>query len=310
MSVARPIRPDDDHRSDRPGSQSDTPGRDDPALHSGGSLGLYWAGSPTAPQLTADHRPQLLLLHGMGTTHADYATLARSLADEYAVLAPDLPGQGRSPALPVIPTITAISDSIEADLDRLGVDRLHILGNSIGGRVALELAARQRALSVVAVAPSGMGLPLERVYQAAALGAARVMLAPLRRLLAPASHFAVGRAMLLAGLRSAPWRAAPAEIIGLRDGLATGSDFWRLLWQCVLLDVPKGLTHIDVPVLLVQGTADVLAGGQAGRYLLQVPNAQFRVLLAAGHAPFTDRPAGLIDLVHETVARSETTTEE
>src|SRR5687768_13877451 len=64
------------------------------------------------------------------------------------VLAPDLPGHGRSPALPQHHTIAAITDAVAADLDELGVARVHVLGNSIGARVAVERAARGRASSV------------------------------------------------------------------------------------------------------------------------------------------------------------------
>src|SRR5687768_8892939 len=98
----------------------------------------------------------LLLLHGIGSTHADFAALRPQLDSRYRVLAPDLPGHGRSAALPHHATIAAITDAVEADLDELGVRSVHVLGNSIGARVALELAARGRARSVVAISPSGL----------------------------------------------------------------------------------------------------------------------------------------------------------
>src|ERR1700712_4655452 len=173
-------------------------GRGDTAAAEAG-LRLFWRTAPVVGLAVADGRPPLLLLHGIGTTHDDFDTLTRVLAAEFLVLAPDLPGHGRSPALPVAPTVAAIAKAIEGDLNSLGFDRVHVLGNSLGGRVALELAARGRALSVVAVAPSGMGLPAERVYQAAALATARVTLCPLRRLMAPAARLAAPRGLFPAG---------------------------------------------------------------------------------------------------------------
>src|SRR5215210_7859666 len=107
----------------------------------------------------------LLLLHGIGSTHDDFVALRPRLDAEYRVLAPDLPGHGRSPALPGRPTIAAIADAVTADLDEVGVGRVHVLGNSIGARVAIELAVRHRARSVVAISPSGLNTPTERVYQ-------------------------------------------------------------------------------------------------------------------------------------------------
>jgi pimeloyl-ACP methyl ester carboxylesterase len=101
----------------------------------------------------------LLLLHGIGSTHDDFTALRPQLDADYRVLAPDLPGHGRSPALRGRPTIVAITDAIVADLDELGVGRVHGLGNSIGARIALELAARDRAGSVAAISPSGLNSP-------------------------------------------------------------------------------------------------------------------------------------------------------
>jgi len=57
------------------------------------------------------------------------------------------------------------SDPGKADLDAHGLDRVHLLGNSPGGRVAIELACRRRALSVVSIPPCGLGAPLERAHQ-------------------------------------------------------------------------------------------------------------------------------------------------
>jgi pimeloyl-ACP methyl ester carboxylesterase len=80
----------------------------------------------------------LLLLHGIGSTHDDFTPLRPQLDADYRVLAPDLPGHGRSPALPGRPTIPALTDAIIADLDELGLGRVHVLGNSIGARIALN----------------------------------------------------------------------------------------------------------------------------------------------------------------------------
>ena len=91
------------------------------------TLRLFWDRAGTGEPL--------LLLHGIGSTHDDFTALRPRLDTQYRVLAPDLPGHGRSPALPGRPTIAAIADAVTADLDELGVGRVHVLGNSIGARV-------------------------------------------------------------------------------------------------------------------------------------------------------------------------------
>jgi pimeloyl-ACP methyl ester carboxylesterase len=49
--------------------------------------------------------------------------------------------------------VAALTDAVAADLDAHGLDRAHLLGNSLGGRIAIELACRHRALSVVSISP-------------------------------------------------------------------------------------------------------------------------------------------------------------
>src|SRR6478672_7358684 len=102
----------------------------------------------TAPLRTGSGEP-LLLLHGLGTSRRDFTV--------------DLPGIGRSPHVEQRPTVAAITDAVEHTLDAEGLGPVHVLGNSLGARIALELAVRGRARSVVAIAPSGVNIPQERL---------------------------------------------------------------------------------------------------------------------------------------------------
>src|SRR3712207_2917090 len=173
----------------------------------------------------------LLLLHGMGSSQRDFTAVVGSLAERFDVLDVDLPGVGRSPALDERPTVAAITDAVERTLDDQGVGRVHVLGNSLGARVALELAVRGRARSVVAIAPSGLNVPPERVGQGSGMTLARVVLRMLAPLVDPLSRSAPGRAALLAPLKARPWSTSPAEAVGAREGFADSRDFWRtLLW--------------------------------------------------------------------------------
>jgi pimeloyl-ACP methyl ester carboxylesterase len=241
----------------------------------------------------------LLLLHGIGSTHDDFAALRPRLDAQHRVLAPDLPGHGRSAALPGRPTIAAIADAISADLDELGVEGVHVLGNSIGARIALELAVRGRARSVVAISPSGFNTPGERLYQGALMARKRLVMRGLRPLVGAAGRTTLGRSVLLGGLRSMPWRSSETEARALRDGFADADAFWMMLWWGILTDIPTGLDRIGCPVILAQGTADVIALGQTPRYLAAIPTARFVALLGAGHAPQSDAPDAILGLVDE-----------
>jgi pimeloyl-ACP methyl ester carboxylesterase len=247
----------------------------------------------------------LLLLHGIGSTHDDFSALRPRLDAEYRVLAPDLPGHGHSPALPVRPTIAAITAAVLADLDELGVGQVHVLGNSIGGRIALELAVRGRARSVVAIAPSGLNTPPERLHQGLLMSTKRLALRGLRPVIPLAARTVLGRSLLLAGLRSTPWLAGEDEARALRSGFAYADGFWDMLWWGILTDVPTGLDRIDCPVLLAQGTADLIAAGQTPRYLAAVPTARFVPLLGAGHAPQSDTPDAILQLVRRATTEAQ-----
>jgi pimeloyl-ACP methyl ester carboxylesterase len=246
----------------------------------------------------------LLLLHGWGSSRRDFAAVLPALSERFDVLNVDLPGAGRSRHLDVRPTVAAITDAVERTLDAQDVGRVHVLGNSLGARVALELAVRGRALSVVSIAPSGLNIWPERVFQGTGMAMARLVGRGAAPLMGPLSRSALGRTALLLPLKARPWATSREEAIGAREGFADSRDWWRTVLWALLLDIPRGLGHIDCPVLLVQGTADWIAMGQTVRYLPLVPRSRFRPLLAAGHAPQSDRPETIVTLVEQTARQA------
>ena len=246
----------------------------------------------------------LLLLHGLGSSRRDFTAMLPELTHRFDVINVDLPGIGRSPHLTQRPTVAAITDAVEHTLNTEGLDRVHMLGNSLGARVALELAIRGRARSVVAIAPSGLDIPAERLYQGASMGLSRLVMRAAKPLIGPASRSVIGRTLLLAPLKARPWSTSPEEAIGAREGFAESRHFIRTAFWALLLDIPRGLDRIDCPVTLVQGVADWVASGQTVRYLPLIRGSRFRPLLMAGHTPQSDRPATIARLVLETAARA------
>jgi pimeloyl-ACP methyl ester carboxylesterase len=245
----------------------------------------------------------LLLLHGMGSSRRDFTAVLPELRTRFDVLNADLPGVGKSVHLEDRPTVSAVTDAVERTLDKEGVGRVHVLGNSLGARIALELACRGRALSVVAIAPSGLNVPQERLFQGVGMATARIVMRTVAPLIAPLSRSAVGRTALLAPLKARPWSTSPEEAIGAREGFSESRDFWRTVLWSLMLDVPRGLDRIDCPVTLVQGVGDWIASGQTVRYLPLIPGARFSPLLMAGHAPQSDRPATIARLVRDAADR-------
>jgi pimeloyl-ACP methyl ester carboxylesterase len=262
-------------------------------------------GMPLLASDRAGRGEPLLLLHGIGSTRDDFSALLPPLAEHFDVLALDLPGHGGSPVGTWPPTVAALTDAVEADLDARGLGRVHILGNSLGARIGIELAVRHRARSVVALSPSGLGLPAERLHQGVLMATARTLTRTLRPLLGTLARTPAGRTALLAGMRARPWEASESEALAMRGGFADSTGFWSMLWWAVLQDVPTDLHRIDVPVLLAQGSVDVVGAGQTPRYLALIPGSRFRLLPAAGHAPQSDAADAILDLVRETSARGQ-----
>ena len=245
--------------------------------------------------------PPLLLLHGIGSARQDWATLLPHLSADFDVLAVDLPGHGESAPVDGRPTVAALTDAVEAELDARGLETVHVFGNSLGGRLALELARRGRARSVVAVAPSGSNVLPELLYQVTGMAAARLTARALRPVL-PALARSRARALLLAGLRAQPWRATEEELLALRQGFGSSPDFWQQLLWARLLDVPLGVREIRCPVTLGQGLFDPVAPMQTPRFAAVIPGSTLALLPWSGHAPHSDQPALLARLVRETAA--------
>jgi pimeloyl-ACP methyl ester carboxylesterase len=214
------------------------------------------------------------------------------LSREYDVIALDFPGFGDSAALPhgVEPTAAALADAVEQELDELGVADFHVAGYSLGGRVALELAARGRVRSVVAIAPDGLGTPPERIYQAMALMSGRALATLLSPVAAPFTATGAGRSLFFAMERSRPWQLTADDAHHLLVNFATSPAYVKTV-RASMFDVPRGLDRITCPVLILQGTADPLVSGQSPRFLAVVQHAQMRWLPGLSHVPISDDPA-------------------
>ncbi|MDQ1324847.1 MAG: 2-succinyl-6-hydroxy-2,4-cyclohexadiene-carboxylate synthase, partial [Chloroflexota bacterium] len=116
----------------------------------------------------------LLLLHGFTGAAASWAEHIDALAEQFRVIAPDLPGHGRTPATgdPAAMTVEATADALAALLDRVGEAPAHVLGYSMGARVALRLAVEHpEAVSrlVLESPAAGIADPLERAARRTAV---------------------------------------------------------------------------------------------------------------------------------------------
>jgi 4,5:9,10-diseco-3-hydroxy-5,9,17-trioxoandrosta-1(10),2-diene-4-oate hydrolase len=102
--------------------------------------------------------PAVVCLHAIGHGAGDFARFRRAFAADYRVLAPDWPGQGNSGDDPVPPSVGRYAELLGLFLDRLGLEKAALVGNSIGGAAALRYAADHpdRVTALVLENPGGL----------------------------------------------------------------------------------------------------------------------------------------------------------
>jgi pimeloyl-ACP methyl ester carboxylesterase len=235
----------------------------------------------------------LVLLHGMGESSVGWRPVMRQLAQGHDVIAVDLPGFGRSPALPAhVPPLAAnLATAVLATLDRMDVGDFHVAGYSLGARVALQLAGTDRVRSTIAIGPDGLGTPLERLQGYVGLLAGRGVAMALAPIATQLSMTPAGRSLFFAGNRSRPWQLEASDARELLGEYADAPAYDAANWVG-MFDVLGDVRAIERPVLFLQGTADPLVA-QVLRYLPLIPQARLQWLPGLNHVPISDDPAAV-----------------
>jgi len=236
--------------------------------------------------------PPVLALHGLGGTKISMLPIVPALAPKHRVIIPDLPGHGESDK-PVSAQYTPrnYARTVRKLMDALGVDRAIVIGNSLGGRVALELAVRSpdrvRALGLLAPAVPGFRvryiMGFTRIIPTE-VGAVpfplreRWMKAAVRRLLGDPSK-----------LPDEAYQASAEEFIRIYRSPQARMAFFDSI-RHLLTEAPKPfwarMRHVRVPVQIVWGTADRLVPVRLAPKLAgELPSAELLVLPRVGHVP-------------------------
>jgi pimeloyl-ACP methyl ester carboxylesterase len=233
--------------------------------------------------------PAILFLHGFGSSLHTWEEVAARLERDFRAIRLDLPGFGLTGPDPT----GDYSDSragavLAALLDALGVARAHVVGSSMGGRIAWRFAAAhpERVERLVLMAPDGFASPGVEYGRAPRVG-------PLMRLL----PFTLPRFMVKGGM--APAYAHPAamtpELVERYHAmmLAPGvrAAILDRIRQHVLVPPEPILATIRAPVLLLWGAEDrMVPVRHAEDYLRTLPDARSEVLPRIGHVPMEEAP--------------------
>ena len=257
----------------------------------------------------ADDRPVLVLLPGTGAGQACYDAVRPLLRPHVRTVGVDLPGFGGSPSRPdgdARPE--ALADEVAETLDAEGLsgdDAPHVVGNSLGGAVALLLAQQGRVRSAVLSSPLGWQSPAEARGARALLGGGHRLASRLEPRADRLSRSPVLRTLLTGWASARPWRTAPATHAQQLRDFAGGPGFRAALHAGAGWRPPQPVAP-DVPVLLLWGTLDVvLPVVQAHRAAADLPGARTVLLPKTGHVPFADDPVRVADEVVAFVRRVE-----
>lgn len=251
----------------------------------------------------------LVLIHGFTATWRCWTPLLADLVPRFDVLAPTLAGHDGGPAHPpdVPMTMAGAAELLEHELDAQGIETAHLVGNSLGGALAIELARRGRARSVTALAPGAgwrAGDPEEarlikffarqqKIARAAAPRIERVLRHPRARRLAFRDVMLHGELMQPhegAGMVRSSVRCEVVDLVfeALRKGTGVLDD----------------MREIDTPVLVAWPEHDRVLPVErhAPRFRTELPNAEFRLLGGCGHVPMWDAPRLCVEAIEDAVA--------
>lgn len=239
-------------------------------------------------------------MHGLGAGWRSWAPIIDELAERREVIAVDLPGFGETPPLTGEVSIATLTDSVADFVREQGLDGVATAGQSMGGRIVLELARRGLGGDTVALDPGGFWSDRELLVFGATLRPSIALVGALRRRLPLLLGSRVGRTLLLAQLSARPWALSPQTVLpdvsGLADAAATGAA------MDALTKGPKqqGALAGTVPgrVTLGWGRRDlVTVPSQAARALELFPDAELHWFERCGHFPQWDAPREAAQLI-------------
>jgi abhydrolase domain-containing protein 6 len=261
------------------------------ARHSNLSFGhvAYWEHAPSAS--LAAQSEAALLLHGACADHSSWLRFTQALGQDWHILAPDLPGHGESAASPEMDLgILAQTQRLIEWLAQLRLTRLHLVGNSMGGALALRLAYErpQWVRSLILIDTAGAeSQPSElRRY----VGQAHPH--PRPHPMIEVNDLHDYQAMLSWGMAKKPWLPRFVQQLLLNQKRQR-----RLVERKLLEDLERDqdqralLARIDVPTLILWGALDrVLHVTDAELLASNIKGSRKKIYADLGHVPMVEAP--------------------
>jgi pimeloyl-ACP methyl ester carboxylesterase len=275
----------------------------DLALEHGG-LRVAWVRSSDGGDGAAPVGPRpdvpLLLVHGLSSSHGCWTRTAptlRARRPDRRVLAVDLPGFGGSAAVGEGYRAEAVADALVAGLDALDVERVDLVGHSLGGLVATVLADRRPDRVRRLVLAAAAGVDPYRGARLAAVGEVADRFMRLRRRYGPGLVARPRARTLMFGTVVADAAAlAPADAALMVACSQGATRTAAALDEAMSTDLRPRLARLAAPLGAVWGAQDRLLPAAALAALETArPGAPVRTVDRAGHVPMIERPEAFAD---------------
>ena len=247
--------------------------------------------------------PPLVLIHGLGSSGAAWDPVVPQLAERFDVLVPDLPGFGASAPLPADaePHPARMAAAVADLLAAFAIDRPHVVGNSVGGWVALELAALRPVSSLTLLSPAGLWRRRVPLYSLVSLRITRWASRHAEGLLSRVVAYRLGRILVLGQTHGRPTRVTPDQARSAIEAMGRAGAFDAALAATVHRSYMAG-PALGAPVTVAFGSRDLLLLPGQARHVDQLPpGARAASLPGCGHVPMSDSPSAVVALIEASV---------
>src|SRR3954447_7223245 len=258
--------------------------------------------------------PAILLVHGVTGSSQTWDDVIPFLSERYTVIAPDLLGHGRSAKPRGDYSLGAYASGIRDLLGAIGHDRATIVGHSLGGGVAMQMAYQfpERCERLVLVSSGGLGREVNLMLRAAVLPGSELVLPLLASSRVLSASMAVGSFFSRLGMRAGPdleemWRgfsslndvgARAAFIHTLRGIVDPGGQRVNATDRLYLAE--------RMPTMLLWGERDPIIPVEHGHAAQElIPGSRFETFPGAGHFPHRTDPRAFVRVLDEFIESTE-----
>ena len=243
----------------------------------------------------------LVVVHGFAGDKNHWIRFVRFLPPSYRVLAPDLPAHGDNAPDPTATySITYLTNALSAFVDALDSSPVHLVGNSLGGQIATELALAhpERVRTISLLDPAGLASREPSDLD--------VALSRGENLLIPTTREEYDTLISISFGEDAPELPWPAPAV-LARRYANRASAYRKIWADLGTepnDLDSRLHQLARPLLVVWGEQDgVIDVSAAGRWAELVPGGEIEIMDGVGHAPMLERPEATARVVDAFISR-------